>query len=245
MAIIPSLKYHALVGAFLSIWVFVLGFVVRPFEHGNPDDRMWFYVSLGFGILVFICYGIMSIVQKLAYSKIKRWSIWLEIVSYCGFYAIYTLLSYAFYRTDLILGTYGLFEFFTKIIFKSAFIFVPIMILSRKYLIKLLPDKEDNIVVQGANKLDMLHIKKSQLIAISNAQNYVEIFYLQDNKLAVKLIRSSLKKVRRDLDFLIQVHRSHLINPSHFRSWKNSNTIVLTQLEIPVSKSYKADLLAI
>ena len=245
MTLNPSLKYHTFVGAFLSIWVFILGFVVRPFEHGNPDNRMWFYVSLGFGILVFVCYVAMSFIQKLIYKKIAKWSLWMELISYCCFYAVYTILSYAYYRTDLIYGTYGLSEFFVKIILKSAFIFVPIMILARKYLIKILPDKEERLVIQGENKLDVLNIKKSQLIAISNAQNYVEIFYLQDNKLSVKLIRSSLKKLSNDFDFLVQIHRSHLINPTHFHSWKNSKTIILTQLELPVSKSYKSALLGI
>ncbi|MEM6803950.1 MAG: LytTR family DNA-binding domain-containing protein, partial [Bacteroidota bacterium] len=74
---------------------------------------------------------------------------------------------------------------------------------------------------------------------ISNAQNYVEIFYLEANELKTKLIRSSLKKILADADFLIQIHRSHLINPTHFKSWKDSQTIYLGQIELPVSKSYK------
>ena len=83
------------------------------------------------------------------------------------------------------------------------------------------------------------------MVCISNAQNYVEIFYVENGKLASKLIRSSLKKVQEDFSFLVQIHRSHLINPIHFKSWRNQNTIVLTQIELPVSKSYKEVLLAL
>ncbi|MEM1336183.1 MAG: LytTR family transcriptional regulator DNA-binding domain-containing protein [Bacteroidota bacterium] len=49
--------------------------------------------------------------------------------------------------------------------------------------------------------------------------------------------------MRSDFDFLIQVHRSHLINPTHFKSWKDANSIVLTQMELPISKNYKSQLL--
>jgi DNA-binding LytR/AlgR family response regulator len=87
-----------------------------------------------------------------------------------------------------------------------------------------------------------LKIKNSDLVCVSNSQNYVEIFYIENEELKTKLIRSSLKKVDADFDFLTRVHRSHLINPSHFISWKNQNTISLTQIEIPISKNYKENI---
>lgn len=79
----------------------------------------------------------------------------------------------------------------------------------------------------------------------SNAQNYIEIFYTDNGQLKSKLIRYSLKKIQEDFDFLVQIHRSHLINPSHFKYWKNPNTIFLTQIELPVSKNYKEQLLSL
>lgn len=237
-----SLKYHFLVGAFLSVWVFILAIVARPFEHGNPDFRTWLYASIGFGVLVFLCYTVMSIIQKQVYEKLKAWNLLLEIISYILFYVAYSILSYEFYMSSLLNGIYSFFEFVTKVILPSALIFVPIMILARKYLIKLLPDKEEVLTINGENKLDVLKIKKSQLIAISNAQNYVEVFFVQNNELKSKLIRGSLKKMQNELDFLLQVHRSHLINPNHFTAWKNSTTISLTYIELPVSKTYKPNL---
>lgn len=239
MRLNPSLKYHLIVGSFLSLWVFILSFVARPFEHGNPTDTIWFYTSTGFGLLVLICYSSMSIIQYWVYHKLSRWNIFLELIHYIFFYAIYSILAYSFYRSSLLNGYYDFREFLIKVIFNSALIFIPVMIFSRKYLIHLLPIKEKVITIRGENKLDVLKIKKSQLIAISNAQNYVELFFIQDNILSSKLIRASLKKMHNDLDFLIQVHRSHLINPSHFLSWKDGNTILVTKMEFPVSKNYK------
>lgn len=136
-------------------------------------------------------------------------------------------------------------DFFTEIILNITLIITPIIFLLRRYTIKLIPQKEEYITFKGDNKLDFLKIKKNELICISNSQNYVEIFFLENEQLKTKLIRSSLKKIQYEFDFLIQIHRSHLINPSHFKSWKDSTNILLTQVELPVSKNYKNRLLTL
>ena len=105
--------------------------------------------------------------------------------------------------------------------------------------------KDEDIIIRGTNRLDFLKIKQSELVCISNTQNYVEIFFLENGTLQTKLIRNSLKKIQEDLVFLVQVHRSHLINPQHFRTWKDPHTILLTQKELPVSKTYKEGLLSL
>jgi DNA-binding LytR/AlgR family response regulator len=83
------------------------------------------------------------------------------------------------------------------------------------------------------------------LVCVCNSQNYVEIFFIDENQLKTKLIRSTLKKVQNDFDFLVQVHRSHLINTTHFKARKNQDTISLTQIDLPVSKNYKGLLLSL
>nr|WP_228012109.1 LytTR family DNA-binding domain-containing protein [Flavobacterium hungaricum] len=128
---------------------------------------------------------------------------------------------------------------------KVTLVLTPVIILTRRYLLKLIPIKDDLLIFRGENKHDVLKIKQVDLICISNAQNYVEIFYAENNILKSKIIRSSLKKVQQDFDFLVQIHRSHLINPFHFKSWKDSNTILLTQMELPVSKNYKENILVL
>ncbi|MBR9844680.1 MAG: LytTR family transcriptional regulator [Algicola sp.] len=102
---------------------------------------------------------------------------------------------------------------------------------------------ENYILITGDNKLDVLKLHTEELVAVSSADNYVEVNYLNNGKLQKKLLRNTLKAVQVDVPFLLKVHRSHLINPSHFKAWNGSNMIILTQMEIPVSKTYKAALL--
>jgi DNA-binding LytR/AlgR family response regulator len=128
---------------------------------------------------------------------------------------------------------------------RAAIVNFTALAIARSYLIKLIPTKEDILIIKGDNQLDILKTNKSELICVSNAQNYVEIFYIQNNKLNSKLIRTSLKNLKEEFDFLLQVHRSHLINPSHFKSWKDSNTIYLTEMELPVSKTFNKAALSV
>ncbi|OXB09577.1 histidine kinase [Flavobacterium plurextorum] len=240
-----SIKHNLIVGLLIALWLFVFAFIIKPFDDGTINFRAWFLISFGFSIAAFLCYGLLTIIQKSFYERITKWNVGLEITSLIFFYLVYLFGVYAYYKSPILNGGYSFSEFFLVIFIKVALILTPILILARRYLIKLIPVKEDFLVIKGENKLDVLKIKKADLVCISNAQNYVEIFYTENGKLRSKLIRSSLRKVQDDFTFLVQIHRSHLINPSHFKSWRNQNTIILTQIELPVSKNYKETLLTL
>ncbi|MGV6831588.1 MAG: LytTR family transcriptional regulator DNA-binding domain-containing protein [bacterium] len=245
MKLNTNLSHHLIIGILLAIWSFLFGFFVRPFEHGTMDIWVWVRVSTGFSIAGLISYFIASSYQNITFKKLSNWNNILETGVYLVFYFIYTLLTFSYYKSNIIRGNYDFITFFTEIILIIALILTPILFLARRYAIKLIPQNEEYITFKGENKMDYLKIKKNELICVSNSQNYVEIFFLEESHLKTKLIRSSLKKIQYEFDFLIQIHRSHLINPSHFKSWIDSSTIQLTQVELPVSKSYKNRLLSL
>jgi len=240
-----SIKHHLVVGLLLALWIFAFAFIIKPFDDGTVNFRSWFFISFGFSVLAFLCYSVLTFVQNRIYKKISKWNLGLEIGSNVFFFLIYLFGIYAFYKSPILKGGYSFYEFFLIIFIKVALILTPVVILARRYLIKLIPVKDDVLTFIGENKLDILKVQKADLVCISNAQNYVEIFYIENEKLHSKLIRSSLKKILEDFTFLIQIHRSHLINPIHFKSWRNSNTVILTQIELPVSKNYKESLLTL
>lgn len=232
-----------IIGMLVAFWSFLFTFFSRPFEHGTMDLEKWILVSIGYSIIAFISYGMVSLYQYYLYSRLGRWGLPLELSVYLIFYLLFTVFSFGYYSSEIIKGYYGFATYFKEIILNVILILTPLLFFIRRYAVKLIPQKEDVLTLRGENKMDVLKIKKSDLICISNAQNYVEIFFLDNNTLSSKLLRSSLKKMRSDFDFLIQVHRSHLINPTHFKSWKDANSIVLTQMELPISKNYKSQLL--
>jgi len=75
-------------------------------------------------------------------------------------------------------------------------------------------------------------------------QNYVEISFLSNSQLHKKTIRSTLKSIHSDLLFLVKVHRSHLINPTHFISFVDQKTLKLTMKEIPFSSKYENNIIS-
>jgi len=240
-----SIKQNLIIGLLFSLWIFIFTFIIRPFDDGTINFCDWFLISIGFSVLAFLCYGILTLVQKLIYRRISKWNIALEIGCIAFFYLIYLIGIYTFYKSPILNGGYRFSEFFSIIFIKVALILTPVIILARRYLIKLIPIKEEVLILKGENRLDILKINKADLVCISNAQNYVEVFYIENGRLTSKLLRTSLKSMQKDFSFLLQIHRSHLINPSHFKSWRNSTTIILTQIELPVSKNYKETLLAL
>ncbi|WP_264525569.1 LytTR family DNA-binding domain-containing protein [Flavobacterium sp. N502536] len=238
----PSLKHNLIVGLLFALWIFVFAFIIKPFDDGTLNFRTWLLMSAGFSATAFVCYAFLAIVQRSVYEKVANWNIGLEAVSFLFFYLIYFFAVYGYYKSPILNGGYRFTEFFVLIFIKVTLVLTPVIILARRYLLKLIPVKEDVLIFKGDNKRDILKIKASDLVCISNAQNYVEIFYTENDQLRSKLIRTSLKKLQDDFAFLVQIHRSHLINPLHFKSWRNQNTIMLTQIELPVSKSFKENL---
>lgn len=246
----PSIKYQVLVGVFISVWIYVFTFYIKPFDGENGNASWWGFLSLGFSLLTFICYLFVIIIQDSVYQKIYKWNVVLEIITIALFYLLLIATSFLYYKSPFLNGIWNFSEF-VNAVFKTLLIFTPILVFSRRFIIRFLPKEKITsktedvfITIKGDYKLDVLKIKKSDLVCISKSQNYIEIFYLENKNLKSKLMRSSLKRIQQNLKFLVQVHRSHLVNPVHFKSWENSNTIVLTQINIPVSKNYKVNTLS-
>ena len=238
-----SIKHNLFIGIFVAIWVFMFAFFIRPFDNGTLHFS-WTHISISFSLIALICYGAVTVLQDIIYQKVMKWNWGFELGIHLGFYLLYLFVSFAYYKSPFFQGSYSFVEFF-NVIFKSTFVLAPILILSRYFALSLIPTEDEVLTIHGDNKLDILRINKSDLVCITNVQNYVEIFFVEGNQLHSRLIRSSLKKIRDDLDFVIQVHRSHLINPSHFKFWKSNNVIALTQKEVPVSQKYRDAVLSL
>ncbi|SHI77786.1 LytTR family DNA-binding domain-containing protein [Aquimarina spongiae] len=240
----PSIKHHLLIGVFIGIWIFCFVYFIRPFEIETSSNTNWAGLGIGFSFLTFLCYGIVAVIQNKVYKKILRWNVAFEMVTILCLCLILNIVFYKYSKSSIINSVYN-FSFFSFLFAKTSIVLVPLLIFSRLYVVRLIPPKETQLTIRGDNKLDILKVYPSELISASSSQNYVEIFYLDGGELSSKLIRSSLKKLHQEIPFLVQVHRSHFINPTHFKSWKNQNTIYLTQMEISVSKNFKDIILSL
>lgn len=241
-----SYKHHFICAIILGVWLSGFLIIIAPFDvAGLPLETRLREMPV-YGLMTIVGYMLLIPLQNWIYLKLDKWNIALEAAFLMVFNTLLLGACFAYYKSGIINGEYGFTKWTFEVYYPIFFIMLPIMIFARWYLNKKLPDLEsDKVVLSGENKLDVLKIKASDLICISSADNYVEVTYLTKEGINRKLLRTTLKNAHAQKPELVKVHRSHVINPEHFKEWKDSNTILLTEIELPVSKSYKQNLLSL
>lgn len=150
-------------------------------------------------------------------------------------------------------------EFFTvlRITFYLAILpyFLACLLIAVKQLSKKAEQKVESSSISLAqyslkdeNDKIVLVIKPQQLLLLKSENNYTSVFFLQNEQVEKKLIRTNLKKLENELkEFpnLLRIHRSYMINLTHIDSVdrkKGSFQLLLTQLPdmpLKVSETYK------
>lgn len=242
-----SFKYHFLVGLFTSIWLVVFLVLIAPFDVADLSFTARLIMMPVYGIIAFLSYVVLLPLQNWFFQQYKRWTILSEISFITLFQLIALIGSYAYYKSSILNGDYPFPKFTLEVYYPIFILLLSVIIFARWFLSKKTAPLTTTkpLTLTGDNKLDVLQIDSADLVCISSANNYVEINYLQADTLRRKLLRNTLKNIHQEAAHLIQVHRSYLINPVHFKEWKDGNTILVTQMEVPVSKKYKPALLAI
>jgi len=241
-----SYKHHLLVAFIIAIWLVLFLVLIAPFDIAELPFSIRLEIMPLYGLIAFIAYIILVPIQNLIFKKLDNWTLFLEIVVIILFNVVVLIGSYFYYKSSIINGAYSFTKFTFEVYYPIFLIILPILLFSRWFLSKkAVNQNSDRIVLNGENKLDVLQINLSDLVCVSSADNYVEVSYLIKNELQKKLLRITLKNIHPQAPSLLKTHRSYLINPAHFKDWKNANTIRLTQMEVPVSKNYKKDVLGI
>jgi hypothetical protein len=102
----------------------------------------------------------------------------------------------------------------------------------------------------GENAADYIQLAPENLICLKAADNYIEIYYVENECLNIKLLRCSLKKAETDLTkfkFFYRCHRSYIVNLSLIKEVKGnaqglSLIFGLMNEAIPVSRSLTKEL---
>jgi hypothetical protein len=162
------------------------------------------------------------------------------------FLLIFVCLSFPlalwYYKSPLVLGEYDLLGFATQIYLATLIVVVPLMLYGRRRIEQLRVKINGQVVLRGENKRDLLQLPLQDILYIETARNYVEVHYRQDGRVQKKLLRTTLKKIAGEHPKLIQIHRSYLVNPGHITGWTGPKSIKISTQEIPVSDSYRAQL---
>lgn len=116
-----------------------------------------------------------------------------------------------------------------------------------------LSKEAETIQIQAEGEKALIQLPLERFIYCKADDNYVDLFYLKEDQIIKKSIRSSLKAIEKQLGSvkqIIRVHRSFLINIQFLESYQISENILFLRcshqlIEIPISRSYKDQLKAI
>lgn len=234
-------KFHLNLGFFISAWSTAFLIIISPYDLENLSIMERVLKMPIYGLILFLSYSSVILVQDYINEKTKKWLILSELYIISLFGLLVLIGSFLYYKSNIIRGENNFGEYVTEIFLPIFLIISFVLMFIRLYHKKVSAkanNKQELLFLKGENKFDILNIKATNLICIFSAGNYVEIYYLVDNTLNKKLIRSTLKNIHFKVPYLKKVHRSRLINPKHFVKWKDNSTLILTQMEVGVSRKY-------
>ena len=237
-----SFRSHFILSIIIGFWLVLFLVIIAPFDTSDLSFKIRLFLLPPYGLIFTGTYLLAVVLQQFLYKKLSYWNIGLESLVIIFTYIIGLLGSYAYYKTDAINGTYSFGAFLSGIYLPILLIITTLLLFGRWFIARPKAIKKEKIVVRGDSKADILQVLEEDILCASSAQNYVELHYFHNGTSQVQVIRKTLKKVQEDLPHLVQVHRSHLINPSHFVQWKNAQNIMIGDREVPVSKNYKNQL---
>jgi len=242
------IKHHLLVALALAIWIFVFLYFTEPLDVNEFNDTQKLMYLPGYGVLGALCYICMLPIQQFLYKKSnKEWSLKNEMLFTLVFILFTFLVVRSFYLYVIMSGDrnpYTLRYYTISIFIPAIATILPIVLAGRwalgKYKNKRLEDAK--IEIQGEGNYESLRLSFNDLICVQSSDNYVEVSFLDNSTLKKQLIRNKLSVVETSFPELLRTHRSFLMNPYHFQSWKTENgklgIVVSQDIFIPISKTY-------
>lgn len=244
----PLIKHHILIAFGLGLWIFLFLYFTEPMDVNEFGDREKLIYLPVYGLIAAFCYLLFMPLQYYLYTlSHKDWRLKHEII----FLLSFVVLSMAFARLYYLLvivvdepNPYPLWYHIKAIFLPALTVTLPIVIIGRyafgKYKEKKL--EQQKITIEGDGNYESLRLMPNELICIQSADNYVEVFYMSGQDLKKTLIRNKLSKIEETFPEFLRTHRSYIVNPFHFQSWKTEkgkHFLSLTHNQIvPISKTY-------
>ncbi len=244
----PLIKHHLFIALGLAIWIFVFLYFTEPLDVNEfGDTEKLIYLPL-YGLIGATCYMLSLSIQNLLYKKSNQvWYLRNEAIFIASFLIFSFVVVRTFYLYVIVYGEsnpYTLSYYTTNIFFPSVVTILPIVVSGRyalgRYKTKRI--EASKIEILGEGNYESLRLLFDDLICIQSSDNYVEISFLDTGNLKKQLIRNKLSVIATQFPDLIRTHRSYLIHPTHFQSWKTENgklgLILTANIFVPISKTY-------
>lgn len=233
----------------------------NPFNVSNWHSRDTFPLFLmlsSYGLIGIVILSVSQFIIRPLFG-IKRFKIYSFIIWVICELLILGLVMFLIYGDKNLTGIKLLVEFFqalryTFLVIAPPYAAVLYYLYTNKQKQKLYHvDKSDDQIIKILDEKQniKLAIEPEKLLYIKNADNYVEIFYSKNNGIMKELVRTSLKRLERELESfrVVRCHRSYMVNLKNISFSKKTRQGLHLELKdqnaplIPVSKNYIATVL--
>lgn len=261
-----DLKYNLRLSIGISIGMFLFYLFFQPLDLRNEDLNTRLVIIAGFGFITFFILGLNLIFLPLIFPKFFQTGKWNFIRDVILNAWIWILIStaYTFYARYI-----GLIEITAHSMFKILLLgLAPVAILIvanqnkilKRYLQNALeliksqdqddnenPENKDSIIIASDNKSESITIASESLVLIKSANNYIEVFWVGEEKMQKKLIRNTLTNIENQLKKypnFIRCHRTALINATYIEKKAGDSHGLQIKLKglnelVPVSRQYQ------
>jgi hypothetical protein len=257
-----DLKHNTKLIFFVSLCVFAFLYLFQPLKIDQLEMNDKFYLMIGIGVITFLGLSINLLLLPSLIPRIflnSEWNIKREII--WNLWILFTIsVSYFFYNKWLHLLEFDFYLIINLILIAVVPITALIVINYNRILrSNLLLANEINKKLQDNKFIDQkvvffrsdylkdsLEVKVSQVVFIRSANNYIEVFWWEDNRLRSQMVRCSLAKAEellKEEKFIFKCHRSYLVNikliekiegnPQGYKLFFNN-----VDFSIPVSKNF-------
>lgn len=197
-----------------------------------------FITSLTFFINEFYLSGLFLL------SNVKRKLYWIAWEIFMGANMTFLLFNYFWNWTELYWNGYFLLLFEYTCVVTFPVLFVHILLKKSKKT----PAGASKLHFLSENGKHRISLKPENLLYIRSGDNYVEVFYLSDNKVKCELLRNTLKAIEAqyaESPYLSRCHRSFIINPAQINQTISTNRQMQLDLghgiNVPVSQKYQSN----
>lgn len=256
-----KLNLRAVTSISLGLFFFLLFF--QPLDLQVLEFNNKLLIQATYGGISFVLLGInriaMPAIAPGLFEK-ENWSVTKEVIIDLLFVA---LNSVAFVFFSRFVASVPINFYVVIIITIISIVMVIIMVITNRYhfmrkelirvntrnknnAIKTAPSGPRKITFDSENKSDFFQLLVQQIIVIRSANNYIEVFYKEDESVKTKLIRATLKKTENIFEphqEIIRCHRSCLVNRNYIvKAEKSVDGLELTlnnySKTIHVSRQY-------
>jgi len=257
-----KLNLQSISGVSIGLFLFLL--FLQPLDPPVTDFNQKLLIIAGYGVITLILLSLIRIFAPSIFPKLflpEEWTQKKEIVLHLIFLVLNSV-AFAFY-TAYVANIEISFSLTVKIVLISLFPTLFLVIIYEYHTLELRlqhllnqdndfsPPEEgkgsnDLIEFESENQGEHFTLFPDQIVLVRAASNYIEVIYKQKDKVARRLIRSTMKKTEKQFSnfpFLMRCHRSCIVNSNFIQKVHKSSDGLKLKLydyprEINVSRQY-------